>query len=291
VIASGIGKTGLIAQKFSATLASVGIPSFFIHAAEAFHGDLGRVERGDLAVLVSASGEAPELIRLTPYLHRAGCTIIAVTNNADSTLARHADLALATPKVQEAGPHHLAPTSSTVVLLGLLDAIAMTVLEQREFTPAHYAAFHPGGHLGFRLLTVDEVMRRGAQCCIVPATASCRATIQAISSTPGRPGAASIVNDEGVLVGVFTDGDLRRWLQGNESFLDRPISECMGKNPKSVLADQRADEALKILADYQIDQVIVVSAERRPIGIVDIQDLMSFGRELQNRQAPSPSPR
>ena len=276
VIVSGMGKAGVVGMKISATLASTGTPSFFLHPAEAVHGDLGRYNKHDVALLLSNSGKTEEVLRILPHLKRIGCPIVSITSDLESPLAKHSDVALPTGKVVEAGPLGLAPTTSTTVMIALGDALAMSVLSLREFSKEDYAYYHPGGELGRALMLVDEVMRRGEENCLVPETTICREALHQITKTKGRPGAASIVNTAGILVGVFTDGDLRRLLEEKSNFLDRPISEVMGKNPKTISAGKLAQEALKIMSEYKIDQLIVVDAGKKPIGLIDIQDLVAI---------------
>lgn len=273
VIVSGIGKAGFVANKVSATLASVGIPSFYLHPAEAVHGDLGRCTAADVIILLSNSGETQEISRLLPSFRRVGCKIISITARADSTLAKHSDVALLLGEVPEAGPLGLAPTTSTTLMMVLGDALAMTALHNRGFSKEQFAAYHPGGNLGVRLRLVSEIMRHAERHCIAPATASCRDVIHRISRTPGRPGAASIVDGSGKLVGIFTDGDLRRCLDRDTPFLDSPVSEFMGRHPRTVFLGQLAEEALALMTKFEIDQVVAIDEQGFPVGMVDIQDL------------------
>ena len=273
VIVSGMGKAGLVGNKISATLASTGVPSFFLHPAEAVHGDLGRITAKDLALVLSNSGETEEVVRLLPALKEIGCPIVAITGRPESSLARHSEVVLATGVTGEAGPNALAPTTSTTVMLALGDALAMTVQRERGFTPAQFAFYHPAGELGRSLLLVSQVMRSGPELCVVRESDSAKQVLHAITLTKGRPGAAAIVGSNGKLVGIFTDGDLRRCLDQSENFLAEPISKVMGRAPKSVRPEQLAQEALRLMREYHIDQVLVVDQDSRPVGLIDIQDL------------------
>lgn len=277
LVISGIGKTGFIAMKISATFSSVGVPSFFLHPAEAFHGDLGRVSSKDIILLLSYSGETDEVLRLIPHLRRIGCLLVGITGSAQSTLGRRCHHVIAIGSTQEAGPLGLAPTTSTTMMLAVGDALVMTVLREREFPREQFAFFHPGGALGRVLSLVSEIMRVGDELCIMPESATAREVLHAITLTKGRPGAAAIVNREGKLVGVFTDGDFRRCLDKSSNFLERPITEVMGTSPKTVEGGVFAEEALRLMNAHRIDQVIVVNSEYKPIGMVDIQDVLRLG--------------
>src|ERR1700716_1426243 len=274
VVVTGMGKPGFIAQKISATFASTGTPSLFLHPAEALHGDLGRLVPGDLVVALSNSGETEEILRLLPALKRLGAPIIAVTGGQKSSLAAAADVVLEIGPVPEACPLGLAPTTSTVALLALGDALAMTVLHRRGFSPEQFAELHPAGALGRQLLRVREVMRTGAANPTVTEDTSLRETA-AVMSTVGRPGAASVVDDSGKLVGIFTDGDLRRLVQQDDVDFTRSVSAVMGRNPRTVSPDALAVTAAEILREGQIDQLPVVESEGRPVGLLDGQDILS----------------
>jgi arabinose-5-phosphate isomerase len=274
VVVTGMGKPGFIAQKISATFASTGTPSLFLHPAEALHGDLGRLVPGDLVLALSNSGETEEILRLLPSLKRLGAPIIAITGGQRSALAMAADIVLEIGPVPEACPLGLAPTTSTVALLALGDALAMTVLHRRGFSPEQFAELHPGGSLGRRLVRVREVMRTGAANPTVAATASLRETA-AVMSTVGRPGAASVVDGGGKLVGIFTDGDLRRLVQQDDVDFSRPVSAVMGRHPRTIAPDDWAATAAEILREGQIDQLPVVDEEGRPVGLLDVQDLLA----------------
>lgn len=283
VVVSGMGKAGLIGMKISATLASTGVPSYFLHPAEAVHGDLGRYTRDDLALIVSNSGETEELLRILPFVKSMGCKLIAITRDPNSTLGRHSDATIAIGRLEEAGPHGLAPTSSAAALLAAGDALAMAVLSEQQFSIERFAQCHPGGDIGRSLMEVSEIMRVGDELCIVPETALTREALHQIVITKNRPGAAAIVDTEGVLTGVLTDGDFRRCLDHAESFLDQPASQVMSSNPKTIAPNKLVQDALHLLNTHKIDQVIVVDDKNRPVGLVDIQDLL----EVNLKHAPT----
>jgi len=275
VIVSGIGKAGFIAMKISATLASTGIPSFFLHPAEAVHGDLGRYTKKDMALILSNSGGTSEIVKIIPHIKLIGCPIISITCNGDSALSRHSDVVIKTGSLQEAGPLGLAPTTSTTVMLALGDALAMALLNKRSLTKEQFRMNHPGGSLGRSLMLVSEIMRTDNEHCVVSEKLPTREVLHRITCTEGRPGAAALVDDEGKLSGIFTDGNLRRHLEGKTDFLDKPISEIMTRSPKVVAPDKLAEEAFRIMKEHRIDQVLVVDDDNRPIGIVDIQEFIS----------------
>lgn len=274
LIVAGIGKTGFVGMKISATFASIGVPSFFLHPTEAMHGDLGRVTADDILLVLSHSGETPEITGFLPFVKKIGSKIISLTANADSSLGRLSDVCVALGKLPEAGPLGLAPTTSTTVLLAIGDALAMTLLHERPIERQRFAGMHPGGALGRSLALVSEVMRKGDEHCVVGQELLSSQVLERITLTKGRPGAASIVDNVGRLVGIFTDGDLRRCLASHKDFLQRPIAECMGKSPKTVAPNVYAEEALAVMRRYSIDQVIVLDDKQIPVGMVDIQDLL-----------------
>jgi arabinose-5-phosphate isomerase len=276
VIVSGIGKAGFIGMKISATLASTGTPSFFLHPAEAVHGDLGRYAKDDIALILSNSGETPEILRILPSIKRVGCPIIAITGSKSSTLAKHSEATLLLGKLDEVGPLGLAPTTSTTAMLALGDALAMTALNQRGFSKEEFAQYHPGGALGRKLMTIAEAMRQGSELAVANQDLLCKEVIHIITTTKGRPGAAAITDNAGKLVGVFTDGDLRRCLELNSNFLNEPVSKYMGRSPKTCKATQLVEEALHTMSQYRIDQLLVVDENLMPIGILDIQDVVSI---------------
>ena len=275
VVVTGMGKPGFIAQKISATFASTGTPSLYLHPAEALHGDLGRLVPGDLVLALSNSGETDEIVRLLPSLKRLGAPIIALTSGSRSALADAADIVLEIGPVPEACPLGLAPTTSTIALLALGDALAMTVQHKRGFSPEQFASLHPGGSLGKQFLRVRDVMRTGEANPTVQKTASLRDCAAVMTRTEGRPGAASVVDRQGRLAGIFTDGDLRRMVQNGDTDFTRPVSSVMGKSPRTVAADDLATNAAEVMREGQFDQLPVVDASGRPIGLLDVQDLLA----------------
>jgi arabinose-5-phosphate isomerase len=277
VVVTGMGKAGLVGQKISSTLASTGTPSFFLHPAEALHGDLGRIRSTDLLFAISNSGETDEVNAVVPAARKIGARILAMTGSANSTLGRHADQILNIGVVEEACPLRLAPTASTSAMLALGDALAMVVLEERDFDRSDYALFHPAGQLGRNLLTVGEVMRQGEELPLVPTGTSVSEVLIRTSKTRGRPGAALIVDEAGCLLGIFTDGDLRRLLEsGDTAGLAAPVDEYMGRDPKVLSSDQLVAEAHHLLQENRVDQAPVVNADGHPIGLVDVQDLLDL---------------
>jgi arabinose-5-phosphate isomerase len=276
VVVSGMGKTGIIAQKFSATLASTGTPSLFLHLAEASHGDLGKVTGDDVVIILSNSGSTDEVKQLLPFLKKIGSKIISLTGNKESILAKHSDVVLDVSVKKEACPLGLAPTASTTATLAMADALAVCLLELKGFKEKDFALFHPGGALGRRLLLrVEDIMRTGKANPIV--SAEKRVAQVLLKITQARAGAASVVDKKGRLVGIFTDGDLRRHLEIDEKLTQRRIKEVMTKNPLVVRKDRLAAEALHILEEKKIDEVPVVDKKRRPVGLLDVQDLLRSG--------------
>lgn len=243
-----------------------------LDVGDALHGDLGVIDPGDLAIMLSASGETAELLALLPHAKRFGLPVIALTGGLKSTLARNADVVLDTQVEQEACPLNLAPTSSTTVMLVLSDALAMVLLEARGFQQADFARLHPGGSLGRALLTrVSDVMRSGAQLALVRPETQVREALQEM--TKARSGAAVVVNPDGGLAGVFTHGDFVRAFQRDSAIADRPVEEFMTRKPVSIQADKLAAEVLATLEKCRVDDLVVVDAEDRPVGMVDTQDL------------------
>jgi len=275
VVVSGMGKPGFIAQKSSATFASTGTPSLYLHPAEALHGDLGRLVPGDLVLALSNSGETDELVRLLPSIRRLGAPIIAMTGGPRNSLADAADVVLEIGPVPEACPLGLAPTASTVALLAMGDALAMAVQHRRGFSPEQFASLHPGGALGRQLLRVRDVMRTGSRNPTVRWDTPLRETAAVMTRTEGRPGAASVVDAHGKLVGIFTDGDLRRLVQVGEVDFSRAVSSVMGKSPRTVSPDDLAQNAAELMRATQVDQLPVVDAQCRPVGLLDVQDLLA----------------
>ena len=276
VVVTGMGKAGVIGQKMSATLASTGTPSHWVHPAEAIHGDLGRVTKDDVVIAFSNSGETEELTRLLPVLKRIGASLIAITGNPKSTLTKHSDVTLDVSVAQEACSLNLAPTSSTTAMLAMSDAVAVVVAERKHFKEKDFALLHPGGALGKRLLLrVNDLMRTGTANPIVRETARIKDVLFAI--TKARAGCASVVDRAGRLSGIFTDGDLRRHLERTENLAHHQVHEAMTRNPKTVGPEKLAVEGLRLLREYRIDELVVVDARRRPVGLLDVQDLLKAG--------------
>lgn len=275
VVVTGMGKSGLVGQKISATLASTGTPSLFVHAAEAIHGDLGRLTSDDVIVALSNSGESEEVLRLLRPVRDLGASLIAITGMEESSLARHADILVSIGDVAEACPMGLVPTASTTAMMVVGDALAMCLFESRGLGREEYARFHPGGSLGRKLMRVQEVMRAEDENPVAPLSSTIRDVVRVMTQTRGRPGAASIVDAEGFLAGFFTDGDLRRLLDQRDLSIDTPVREVMHPGPKTVTPDQLVVEAARLMREHKIDQVPVVNEAGRPVGLLDIQDLLA----------------
>ena len=272
VVVSGIGKSGHIANKIAATFASTGTPAFFVHAAEAAHGDLGMVTADDVFIAISYSGEAGELLSVMPLIKRMGAKMIAITGNPESGLSRLADVHLNAHVDKEACPLNLAPTASTTVTLALGDALAVAVLDASGFCEADFARSHPGGALGRRLLThVRDVMRTGDD---VPSVKADCSLVNALLEISKKGMAMTAVVDENNLVlGVFTDGDLRRLIERLHDFSDISIADVMHANPRMIGPDRMAVEAVKLMETYRINQLLVADDDGRLVGALHIHDL------------------
>jgi arabinose-5-phosphate isomerase len=273
VIVTGMGKSGHIGAKIAATLASTGTPAFFVHPAEASHGDLGMITPQDVVMALSWSGETEELRNIVFYSRRFRVPFIAVTSRAKSTLARSADIALTLPRVDEACPHGLAPTTSTLVQLALGDALAIALLETRGFTADDFYKFHPGGSLGANLTHVRDVMHTGERLPLAPLGTLMNEALLLISQKGF--GCLGIIDGRGKLVGIITDGDLRRHLTGGD-ILSRPVEEVMTRDPKTIGPGALVASALEILNSASITALLVVE-ERQPVGIVHMHDLLRIG--------------
>ena len=280
VVLTGIGKAGLIARKISATLASTGTQSIFLHPVEALHGDIGRLQEGDVVIALSDSGATDELVRLLDHIKSRGAKLIALTGSADSPLGTHADITICYGKVQEACPLGLAPTVSTSCMLAMGDALAATVMQMRSFTPDQFAAFHPAGALGRQLLKVEETMtfRKDERLTVVEDTLSVGDALAKSQADPRRTGAMLLVDSSGRLSGIFTDADLRRLIvtRRGDDILAKPVSEFMASDPKHIHVGELASEALAIFHKYRIDELPVVDESNRPIGMIDVQDLLGI---------------
>jgi arabinose-5-phosphate isomerase len=272
IIVTGMGKSGLVARKIAATLASTGTPAAFVHPAEASHGDLGMVQNGDIVLAVSWSGETAELAAIVTYARRYRIPLIAMTAEAQSTLGRQADIRLALPSAQEACPHGLAPTTSTTMQLVLGDALAIALMEARGFSARDFSIFHPGGKLGARLTLVREVMHKGERIPRVGLGAKMSAAVVEIS-TKGF-GCVGVFDAEGRLAGIITDGDLRRHMKSD--LMDMPVAEVMTRAPRTIAADALAAEALELIS-HNISALLVVDADRSVVGIVHFHDLLRLG--------------
>jgi len=272
IVVVGIGKSGNVGQKIAATLTSTGSTSVLLHSVDALHGDLGLVNDGDLILALSYSGESDEMLKLLPALKRFAVKIIALTGNAKSTMARHSDVVLNVKVPREACPFNLAPTASTTAMLAMGDALAMATLRARGFKEKDFSLRHPSGAIGRSLLVkVGEIMRTGERNAV--AVSSTRVKDALLMMTAARSGSLSVTDAKGRLVGVFTDGDLRRQMSKDEDALSRTLSEVMTRNPISIREDALAAEALKIFDQRNVDDLVVVNARREPVGLVDSQDL------------------
>jgi len=280
VVVTGMGKSGQIGKKIAATLASTGTPALFLHPAEGVHGDLGMVMRGDVVIALSNSGETEELARMLPSLKRLGIQIIALTGNRESTLAKNSDVVLDVGVKEEACPLGLAPTASTTAALAMGDALAVALLDKRGFRPEDFACFHPGGALGKRLLLrVRDLMHSGNDIPTVGEETLIKDAIFEISSK--KMGVTAVLDDAGRLVGVISDGDLRRWMEKTEktgeNLLAKKAVEIMTKNPKTANKDSLAAEAVAIMEKNSITCLIVADAQKKPEGVIHLHDLLKAG--------------
>ena len=278
VVVTGMGKSGLIGQKMAATMASTGTPTIFLHPAEGVHGDLGMLMKGDVVIAVSNSGETEEIARILPIIKRMGLPLIAMAGNPTSTLARAGDVFLDISIKEEACPLQLAPTASTTVTLVMGDALAVALLLQRGFREEDFALFHPGGALGKRLLLrVEDLMHKGDAVPTVNAGTPLKDALYEISSK--KLGITGVVDDQGALIGVFTDGDLRRNIEQGIEVLNRPICELVIGKPKRILRTNLAAKSLQRMEEYQITSLFVFESEEdlKPIGIIHLHDLLKAG--------------
>lgn len=276
IIVTGMGKPGFIAQKISATLASLGISSIFLHPAEAIHGDLGRVANEDVIIALSNSGQTEEIIRLLTTIKKIGAKLITLTGNPKSDLAKNSDVVLNVSVKKEACPLGLAPTASTTAMLAMGDALAMVLADKKGLKEEDFALYHPGGALGKRLLLkVEDIMRKGADNPIVKEEILIKDVLLKI--TKAKAGSATVVNKKGKLSGIFTDGDLRRHLETDTDLRGKKIKNVMTKKPMAIKKGKLAYEALKILKQKKIDEIPVVDKNNKPVGLVDVQDLLKAG--------------
>jgi arabinose-5-phosphate isomerase len=272
VIVTGVGKSGHIGSKLAATLASTGTPAYFVHPAEANHGDLGMIAKDDAIICLSWSGETAELKGILAYSRRYRIPLIAITSGENSTLAREADVVLQLPKAPEACPHGLAPTTSTLMQLAIGDALAVALLEARGFTPGDYHKFHPGGRLGAILTHIGEIMHKGERIPLVNAGTGMNDAI--IEITSKGFGCVGVVKEDGRLAGIITDGDLRRHI--GDDLMSKRVDEIMTPNPKTVSADMLVAKALDLVNSSSITALMIVE-DGRPVGIVHLHDLLRVG--------------
>jgi arabinose-5-phosphate isomerase len=275
VIVSGMGKSGHVARKIAATLASTGTPAYFVHPGEASHGDLGMIQTGDAILALSWSGETVELADLITYSRRFSIGLVAITSNADSTLGREADVCLCLPKSEEACPNGLAPTTSTTMQLAMGDALAVALLELRGFTAQDFRVFHPGGKLGARLSFVRDIMHRDEAIPLVGEDATLETAV--FEMTGKRFGCVAVTDDQGRLAGIITDGDLRRHMKQTPDLLAQPVTSVMTRRPTTIDPDALAAEALAVLNDRKLSVMLVVDEAERPIGILHLHDLYRVG--------------
>jgi len=272
IVVLGVGKSGHIGGKIAATLTSTGAPSVVLDSLNALHGDLGVVSDGDVILTLSYSGETEELLRILPALSRFDVRKIALTGNTSSTLAAASDVVLDVSVTQEACPHNLAPTSSTTAMLALGDALAMVLLEERGFSREDFARFHPAGQIGRSLLLrVRDIMRGGEDAALVQVTEPVVEVLKTLTSK--RAGAALVVDEHGVLAGIFTHGDFARRYPSDSGIGARPVGEVMTLNPVTIDADKLAAEVLMVLKQHRIDDLVVTEAGGKPLGVVESQDL------------------
>jgi arabinose-5-phosphate isomerase len=274
VVVTGMGKAGLVGAKISATLASTGTPSLALHPTEAMHGDLGRIRPDDVVLVLTNSGETDELKQLLPHVRRIGAAILSMTSAPESSVARLSDCVLDLGPVDEACPLGLAPTASTSAMIAMGDALAMVVSAERGFSREDYARYHPSGSLGRKLMKVHEIMRTGAELPLVPVGTRVIEVVMTMQSTKGRPGAALIVERGQKLAGIFTDGDLRRAFAQGSPQMELPVDGFMGRNPKTIRPEAFVDDAERLLREHKIDQIAVVDADGRAVGLLDVQDLL-----------------
>ncbi|MFN7454649.1 MAG: SIS domain-containing protein [Pseudobdellovibrionaceae bacterium] len=277
VVLCGIGKSGQMARKISSTLSSTGTPSVFVHPAESAHGDLGTITKEDLVIAISYGGESPEIVPLLTYVARKGIALIAMTGKTQSSLAKAAQVVLDISVAREACPLELAPTSSSTATLAMGDALAMAVMDRKGFSAEDFAENHPGGSLGFRLSRVRDVMHTGAGFVVVTEDTPLRQVISKMSQAETR-GAAGIVGAQGDLIGIITDGDVRRRLESSNDPLSGVAKDMMTKSPRAIEADELVEKALFLMEQFRINVLFVLDSaaqgSRKPVGVVHIQDLL-----------------
>lgn len=276
VVLTGMGKSGFIAKKIAATLTSTGTPAFYLHPAEGVHGDLGMIVRGDVVVAVSNSGSTAEIMEIVPFLKRFGVKVIALVGNVQSVLAKESDVTLDVTVGEEACPLNLAPTASTTAALAMGDALAVALLEKRGFKTEDFASLHPGGRLGRRLiLRVRDLMHVGSELPVVSGETLMRDAILEISTK--RFGMTMVVDGMGRLIGIITDGDLRRGLEKHSNLLERQAEECMTRSPKVIDRDELAARAVQVMEQYKITSLVIIDPSGRPDGVIHLHDILQAG--------------
>ena len=290
LIVCGIGKAGLIGRKLAATFASTGTRAHFLHPAEAVHGDLGRLGPTDIVLMLSNSGATEEIVRLLPFMVRRAAGLIAITSGANSPLARAADIVLILPPCREACQHNLAPSTSTTAMLALGDALALVVSEAKNFCVQDFAELHPGGSLGRKLAIVDDVMRPVLDCRLASTQTTIRRMLVEVSRPGRRTGAVMLVNADGKLQGIFTDSDLARLLeQRRDDDLDKVIADLMTRSFSAVRSGARFTDAVDLMVQHKISELPVVDAEDKPLGMIDITDVLGLEHEAANELQRHPT--
>lgn len=276
VVVMGLGKSGLIGRKISATMSSVGIPSVFLHPSEGLHGDIGMIMKDDVVIMLSYSGETEEIKKVLPVLRKMKMKVIVMTGKTKASVWQNSECVIDCSVEKEACPYNLVPTSSTTAMLAMGDALALTVSNLKGFKRENLAMFHPLGAIGKKLtMQVSDIMRKGKQNPVVKQNATVEEALLVMTGT--RMGATSVVDGEGRIIGFFTDGDLRRHLQQDEKILKRKITEVMTKSPRTVMPEMMAVEAAQVLKEHNIDNIPVVDKNRKPLGILDQGDLLAEG--------------
>lgn len=271
VVLTGMGKSGIVCKKIAATFSSTGLPALFLHPAEAIHGDLGMVTTGDVVIAISNSGETEELLRLLDLVKRLGVQMISFTGNTKSTLAKHSDVVLDVGVLKEACPMNLVPTASTTAALAMGDALAMCLMEVRGFKEEDYAKLHPGGRLAKKLLKVSELMRTGDDVPRVKSNTSMKDVIYEMSKK--GLGITSVLDFDNRVIGVISDGDLRRHLEKDDRLLSRTAADCMTRSPKTIAGDELATTALNMMEEKKITSLLILDGEQRLSGIIHLHDL------------------
>ncbi|HKE61109.1 MAG TPA: KpsF/GutQ family sugar-phosphate isomerase [Nitrospira sp.] len=276
VVVSGMGKSGLVGQKIAATMASTGTPAFFLHPAEGIHGDLGMVGRKDVVIAISNSGETQEILQLLPYVERMGIPVVSMTGRMTSTLAKHSDVTLDVSVSEEACPMGLAPTASTTATLAMGDALAVAMLQKRGFKQEDFAQFHPGGTLGRRLLVrVKDLMHAGAD--MPKVSESVPGTAAILEITAKKLGMTTVTDAGGKLVGIITDGDLRRFIQQGGDFSKITAGQLASRNPKSIVPEDLAAKAVEMMERFSITTLVVTEGDRKIAGVIHLHDLLKNG--------------